>query len=91
LKVERPGVGDVTRNQLRDIPNLDALYFTMLNSNKKSLTLNTRPGSKAIMEKLIREADVLVENSRPVRSTGWVHMGTHQELNRRSFSVYQGL
>src|SRR5437867_116581 len=37
LKVERVGVGDVTRNQLRDIPGLDALYFTMLNSNKRSL------------------------------------------------------
>jgi len=66
LKVERPGVGDVTRNQLRDIPNLDALYFTMLNSNKKSLELNTKtPEGKAIMEKLIREADVLVENFAP--------------------------
>jgi acyl-CoA synthetase (AMP-forming)/AMP-acid ligase II len=42
LKIERPGVGDVTRNQLRDIPNLDALYFITLNSNKKSLTLNTK-------------------------------------------------
>jgi formyl-CoA transferase len=66
LKVERPGVGDVTRRQLRDVPNLDALYFTMLNSNKKSLTLNTKtPGGKAIMEQLIREADVLVENFAP--------------------------
>ena len=66
LKVERPGVGDVTRHQLQDIPNHDALYFTMLNSNKKSLTLNTKtPEGKAIMEKLIREADVLVENFAP--------------------------
>jgi formyl-CoA transferase len=66
LKVERPGVGDVTRHQLQDVPNLDALYFTMLNSNKKSLTLNTKsPEGKAIMEKLIREADVLVENFAP--------------------------
>jgi formyl-CoA transferase len=66
LKVERPGVGDVTRNQLRDVPNLDALYFTMLNANKKSLTLNTKtPEGKAIMERLIREADVLVENFAP--------------------------
>src|SRR6202158_661383 len=66
LKVERPGLGDVTRNQWRDIPNLDALYFTMLNSNKKSLELNTKtPEGKAIMEKLIREADVLVENFAP--------------------------
>jgi formyl-CoA transferase len=66
LKVERPGVGDVTRNQLRDVPNLDALYFTMLNTNKKSLTLNTKtPEGKTILEKLIREADVLVENFAP--------------------------
>jgi formyl-CoA transferase len=66
LKVERPGVGDVTRNQLRDIPNLDALYFTMLNSNKRSLELNTKtPEGKAILEKLICEADVLVENFAP--------------------------
>jgi formyl-CoA transferase len=66
LKVERPGVGDVTRRQLRDVPDLDALYFTMLNSNKMSLTLNTKtPEGKAIMERLIREADVLVENFAP--------------------------
>ena len=66
LKVERPGVGDVTRNQLRDIPDLDALYFTTLNSNKRSLTLNTKtPEGKAILERLIRDADVLVENFAP--------------------------
>lgn len=66
LKVERPGIGDVTRRQLRDIPDVDALYFTMLNSNKKSLELNTKtPEGKKIMEKLIREADVFVENFAP--------------------------
>ena len=66
LKVERPGVGDVTRNQLRDIPDLDALYFTTLNSNKRSLTLDTKtPEGKAILETLIRDADVLVENFAP--------------------------
>ncbi|MEJ1964903.1 MAG: formyl-CoA transferase [Gammaproteobacteria bacterium] len=85
LKVERPGVGDVTRNQLRDIPDLDALYFTMLNSNKKSLELNTKsPDGKAIMEKLIREADILVENFAPgaLDRMGftWEHI---QELNPR--------
>src|SRR3989442_8761646 len=66
LKVERPGVGDVTRNQLRDVAGLDVLYFTMLNSNKRSLEVNTKtPEGKAILEKLIREADVLVENFAP--------------------------
>src|SRR5882762_6241467 len=35
IKVERPGVGDITRGQLRDVPNADSLYFTMLNGNKR--------------------------------------------------------
>ena len=66
LKVERPSGGDVTRNQLRDAPDLDALYFTMLNSNKRSLAINTKtPEGRQVMEKLIREADVLVENFAP--------------------------
>ena len=66
IKVERPGSGDVTRAQLRDIPDVDALYFTMLNSNKKSLTLDTKkPEGKAVLERLIKEADVLVENFGP--------------------------
>ncbi len=66
IKVERPGAGDVTRSQLRDIPNVDALYFTMLNSNKRSLTLDTKkPEGKEVLEKLIKECDVLVENFGP--------------------------
>src|SRR5436190_610696 len=85
LKVERTGVGDVTRHQLRDIPNVDALYFTQLNSNKRSLELDTKTAEgKEILEKLIREADVLVENFRPGAmdrmGLGWERI---QELNPR--------
>ncbi|MCM8734709.1 formyl-CoA transferase [Azospirillum sp. CT11-132] len=66
IKVERPGAGDVTRNQLRDIPDADALYFTMLNSNKRSLTLDTKTAEgKEVLTRLIRESDVLVENFGP--------------------------
>lgn len=66
IKIERPGVGDVTRRQLRDIPDVDALYFTMLNSNKRSVELNTKtPEGKEVMSKLIQGADVLVENFHP--------------------------
>jgi formyl-CoA transferase len=66
IKVERPGSGDVTRNQLRDIPEADALYFTMLNSNKRSLTLDTKkPEGKEVLEKLIKVSDVMVENFGP--------------------------
>ena len=66
IKVERPGVGDATRGQLRDIPNVDSLYFTMLNHNKRSVTLNpkTEAGNK-IFSKLIEECDVMVENFAP--------------------------
>ena len=66
IKVERPGAGDVTRSQLRDIPDVDALYFTQLNSNKRSLTLDTKTREgKEILEKLIRKSDVMVENFGP--------------------------
>jgi len=66
IKVERAGHGDITREQLRDIPDVDSLYFTMLNHNKRSITLDTKhkPG-KAVLEKLIRHCDVLVENFAP--------------------------
>jgi formyl-CoA transferase len=66
LKVERVDGGDPTRHQLRDIPDADALYFTMMNCNKRSLAINTKtPEGLAVMEKLIRDADVFVENLGP--------------------------
>src|SRR6056300_31462 len=66
VKVERPGVGDVTRGQLRDIPEADSLYFTMLNSNKRSITLNPKkPEGAKIFTQLIKECDVMVENFAP--------------------------
>ena len=66
IKVERPGSGDVTRSQLRDIPGADALYFTMLNGNKRSLTLDTKTQEgKEVLEKMIKTSDVMVENFGP--------------------------
>ncbi len=66
IKIERPGSGDPTRSQLRDVPDVDSLYFTMLNANKRSITLNpkTEAGNK-IFTRLIEESDVLVENFAP--------------------------
>ena len=66
IKVELPGRGDITRGQLRDKPNVDSLYFTMLNCNKRSITLNTKTKKgKEIFRELIRCCDVLVENFAP--------------------------
>jgi formyl-CoA transferase len=66
IKVERPGEGDPTRGQLRDVPGVDSLYFTMLNANKRSITLNpkTEAGNR-IFTKLIEKCDVMVENFAP--------------------------
>jgi formyl-CoA transferase len=66
IKVERPGVGDITRGQLRDVKGADSLYFTMLNGNKRSITIDSKhPKGKEILERLIRHCDVLVENFAP--------------------------
>jgi formyl-CoA transferase len=66
IKVERPGTGDITRRQLRDLPDVDSLYFTMLNGNKRSLTLDTKvPAGGQILRGLIEASDVLVENFAP--------------------------
>ena len=66
IKVERPGEGDPTRGQLRDKPGVDSLYFTMLNSNKRGITLNPKTeAGKKIFTKLIETCDVMVENFAP--------------------------
>lgn len=85
IKVERPGVGDITRGQLRDVEGADSLYFTMLNSNKRSITLNTKSEEgKEIFAKLIKECDVMVENFAPgaIDRMGFP-WETIQELNPR--------
>jgi formyl-CoA transferase len=66
IKVERAGTGDITREQLRDIPGVDSLYFTMLNHNKRSVTLDTKSEhGKQVLSKLVKYCDVLVENFAP--------------------------
>ncbi|MBD5273829.1 MAG: formyl-CoA transferase [Bacteroides sp.] len=66
IKIERPGVGDATRKELQFNPDLPSYYYLQLNSDKKSLTLDAKtPDGKAILTKLIQEADMFVENLHP--------------------------
>ena len=85
IKVERAGEGDITRGQLRDIPGVDSLYFTMLNHNKRSITVDAKhPKGKEVLEALVKKCDVLVENFAPGAldrmGLTWEHI---QSLNPR--------
>ncbi|WP_263247036.1 formyl-CoA transferase [Saccharopolyspora rosea] len=65
VKLEAP-TGDVTRRQLRDVADADSLYFTMLNCNKRSITLNMKSDrGREIFTRLVADSDVLVENFGP--------------------------
>ena len=66
IKIERVGVGDPTRTELLDYPDLDSLYFCQLNCNKRSIELDVKtPEGKAILTKMLQTADVFIENLHP--------------------------
>ena len=66
IKIERPGVGDATRKELQFAPDEPSYYFLQLNSDKKSLALDAKtPDGKEILTRLIKEADIFVENLHP--------------------------
>ncbi len=48
------------------MPGADSLYFTMLNHNKRSITIDSKSKEgKKVLERLIKTCDVLVENFAP--------------------------
>ncbi len=70
IKVEQPGTGDDTRlwgPPFMASPTGDeSTYFLSTNRNKRSVTIDLKdPDERAIIEKLVRWADVIVENFRP--------------------------
>ena len=65
IKFEPPQ-GDATRGQLRDVPNADSLYFTMLNCNKRSITVNMKSAEgKTVFVDLLKQCDIIMENFGP--------------------------
>ena len=84
IKVERAGAGDITREQLRDIPDADSLYFTMLNHNKRSITLDTKtPQGQAVLERSSSTATCWWRTSRPARSIAWASPGSASRPSTR--------
>ena len=79
VKVERAGEGDITRGQLRDIPGVDSLYFTMLNHNKRSITVDAKNpegqgGPRGARQEVRRAGREL--RARRARPHG-LHVGAH--------------
>ncbi len=65
IKVERPEGGDFARNY-DDYVDGNCSYFVWLNRAKRSLALDIKaPGAAAVIDKLIRSADVIVQNLAP--------------------------
>src|SRR5579859_7833339 len=66
IKVEEPGSGDYGRFMPPQGPGGMSLYFTAINRNKRSITLNLKAEQgREIFLRLLRNADVVLESFRP--------------------------
>jgi len=69
IKIERPGVGDFARGYDTRVRGLSS-HFVWTNRSKESLTLNIKHDeAMTILDKLLVEADVLVQNLAPGAAT----------------------
>jgi formyl-CoA transferase/CoA:oxalate CoA-transferase len=66
IKIEQPNGGDDTRGWGPPFVHGESTYFLSINRNKESVTLDfKKPEGRAILDKLVARADVVVENFRP--------------------------
>jgi len=71
IKIESPDGGDPLR-QWRKLYKGTSLWWFVQARNKKSLTVNLKsPQGQEIVRKLVKEADILVENFRPGALEKW--------------------
>lgn len=65
IKIETPGKGDDSR-AFGPFVGKESTYFMSLNRGKRSMTLNLKnPEAREVFKKMVKEADVLLENYRP--------------------------
>src|SRR3954464_6499947 len=67
IKIELPGTGDQTRGAMGfKMKGADSLGFLNMNRNKRSIALDLKTeAGKAIVLRLAKDADILIENYRP--------------------------
>jgi formyl-CoA transferase len=65
IKIEPP-TGEPARHGLSERPDMDSVFFCLMNANKKSVTLNLKsPRGRQMLEEMVKGADVVVENLGP--------------------------
>ena len=92
IKVERPGIGDDTR-AFPPFKEGESGYFAAINRGKHSIALDLKaPDDRAIFERLLAQADVVMENFRPgVMETlgyGWDEL--HERYPRLIYGAVSG-
>jgi formyl-CoA transferase len=93
IKVERPGVGDSARIASADSAESDSMFFLVLNSNKRSITLDLRSEEgRELLRGLVKECDVFVENFAPgtIERLGFGWETIHELNPRMIFASVKG-
>ncbi|MEY4636702.1 MAG: hypothetical protein RJA55_2500 [Acidobacteriota bacterium] len=93
IKVEQPGKGDDTRAWGPPFIGDESAYFLSINRNKESVTLDYKPAAgRAVLEKLVAQADVLVENFRPgtLERAGFGWQAMHERFPRLVYASIAG-
>lgn len=93
IKVEQPGKGDDTRAWGPPFIGAESAYFLSINRNKESVTLDYKPAAgRVVLEKLVAQADVMVENFRPgtLARAGFGWEAMHQRFPRLVYASIAG-
>jgi CoA:oxalate CoA-transferase len=92
IKVERPGVGDDTRS-FPPFKNGHSAYFATINHGKQSIALDLKAkDDRAIFDRLLARADVLLENYRPgvMERLGYAWEDLHARFPRLIYGAVSG-
>ena len=89
IKCEQPGIGDPMRQWGREKPYGKSLWWPVVASNKKSLTINLRTKEgQAIIHEMVKSCDILIENFRPGTMERWnLGYDTLKEINPKLVMV----